>query len=69
MLTLVLWPACQALLAREQHVLMYCDLHSHSRSHNVFMYGVGEKRGGRRAAVARFPKVCDTWPLASCMRH
>lgn len=33
-------------LCDEVGVLMYCDMHAHSRKHNVFVYGCENKKGG-----------------------
>ena len=41
---------------------VYCDLHGHSKNHNVFMYGVGVKPS-RRAAVSKFVKAVAANPL------
>jgi len=30
-------------LARDREVVAYCDLHGHSRKHNVFVYGCNHK--------------------------
>lgn len=32
-------------LMEECGVVMYCDLHAHSRKHNIFIYGCENKRG------------------------
>lgn len=32
-------------LIEECGVVMYCDLHAHSRKHNVFIYGCENRRG------------------------
>lgn len=33
-------------LMEECGIAMYCDLHSHSRKHNIFIYGCESKRAG-----------------------
>lgn len=33
-------------LMEECGVAIYCDLHAHSRRHNIFIYGCESKRGG-----------------------
>ena len=35
----------ETLAASSRDVLMYCDLHAHSRSKNIFMYGCENRRG------------------------
>ncbi|KAM5170386.1 cytosolic carboxypeptidase 3 [Mantella aurantiaca] len=42
----------------EREILLYCDLHGHSRKQNVFMYGCkgsGVQNGGRRLSERLFP--------------
>ncbi|XP_068133658.1 cytosolic carboxypeptidase 3 isoform X2 [Hyperolius riggenbachi] len=42
----------------EREILLYCDLHGHSRKQNVFMYGCkgkGGQNGGRRLCERIFP--------------
>lgn len=35
---------------------LYCDLHAHSRKHNIFIYGCENRRGGdRRLQEQVFP--------------
>ncbi|XP_072529757.1 cytosolic carboxypeptidase 2-like [Salminus brasiliensis] len=43
-------------LCEERMVLMYCDLHGHSRKHNVFIYGCETPQKGLRLPLQRvFP--------------
>lgn len=37
-------------------VLMYCDMHAHSRKHNTFIYGCENKRGADKRLLEQvFP--------------
>lgn len=38
-------PKITIRLIEECGVVMYCDLHAHSRKHNVFIYGCENRRG------------------------
>lgn len=43
-------------LLEECGVALYCDLHAHSRKHNIFIYGCENRRGGdRRLQEQVFP--------------
>lgn len=43
-------------LLEECGVAMYCDLHAHSRKHNIFIYGCENRRGtDRRLQEQVFP--------------
>lgn len=42
-------------LTDEVGVLMYCDMHAHSRKHNVFVYGCENKKGDKRLSEQIFP--------------
>ncbi|XP_014675827.1 PREDICTED: cytosolic carboxypeptidase 2-like [Priapulus caudatus] len=37
------WGCCVERLRQEREVLMYCDLHGHSRNQNIFIYGCEDK--------------------------
>ncbi|XP_040201594.1 cytosolic carboxypeptidase 3 isoform X1 [Rana temporaria] len=44
----------------EREILLYCDLHGHSKKQNVFMYGCkgrGVQNGGRRLSERLFPFI------------
>ena len=53
--------------------MLYCDLHGHSRKHNVFMYGnntsSGEDTVGMGAARAFISERLFPWLMASTVRH
>ena len=53
----------QALAASEQMVL-FCDLHGHSRKRNIFMYGCENLKGPWRLHERVFPRL-----LADCCPH
>ena len=38
-------------LSQEREVLVYCDLHGHSRKQNIFMYGCDDRRGQGAAQI------------------
>ena len=42
-------PDCTCRLRAERDVVLFCDLHGHSRKHNVFIYGCDsmEDQGNR----------------------
>lgn len=42
-------------LSEEVGVLMYCDMHAHSRRHNVFVYGCETKKGDKKLSEQVFP--------------
>ncbi|EGD81298.1 hypothetical protein PTSG_11335 [Salpingoeca rosetta] len=45
-------------LARDRPVVMYCDLHGHSRKHNVFIYGCNNRTNPDRLLTERiFPLI------------
>ena len=41
----------------EREVVLYCDLHGHSRKMNVFMYGCENKDPGLRLQERVFPNM------------
>ena len=47
----------QTRLIEERPVLLYCDFHSHSRKHNIFIYGCEDKD------VNDFPLLEQVFPL------
>ncbi|XP_060530938.1 cytosolic carboxypeptidase Nna1-like isoform X2 [Cylas formicarius] len=59
-------------LLEECGVAMFCDLHAHSRKHNVFIYGCENRRGGdRRLQEQVFPlmlhkNTADKFSFESC---
>ncbi|XP_023311172.1 cytosolic carboxypeptidase Nna1-like isoform X2 [Anoplophora glabripennis] len=59
-------------LLEECGVAMYCDLHAHSRKHNIFIYGCENRRGGdRRLQEQVFPlmlhkNTADKFSFESC---
>lgn len=42
-------------LLEECGVALYCDLHAHSRKHNIFIYGCENRRGEKRLQEQVFP--------------
>lgn len=57
-------PACRfpqlmmQRLARDREVVVYCDLHGHSRLHNVFVYGCHNKTTPSRLLLEQvFPMI------------
>ena len=54
--------AKELIRAAGSRVQLYCDVHGHSKNHNVFMYGVGQTKA-RRALVTRFVKAVAANPL------
>ncbi|XP_076252419.1 cytosolic carboxypeptidase 2-like isoform X2 [Rhynchophorus ferrugineus] len=59
-------------LLEECGVALYCDLHAHSRKHNIFIYGCENRRGGdRRLQEQVFPlmlhkNTADKFSFESC---
>ncbi|XP_055304001.1 cytosolic carboxypeptidase Nna1-like [Sitodiplosis mosellana] len=59
-------------LTEELGVALYCDMHAHSRKHNVFIYGCENKRDpDKKLAEQIFPlmlhkNVCDKFSFESC---
>ncbi|XP_011501923.1 PREDICTED: cytosolic carboxypeptidase 2-like [Ceratosolen solmsi marchali] len=63
-------------LMEECGIALYCDLHAHSRKHNVFIYGCENKRGGCIGTLAEqvFPlmlhkNAADKFSFESCKFH
>lgn len=63
----VLHPVCSAVkklvrsFAKEREVILFCDLHGHSRRKNVFMYGnnIREEPHATRVFPYIMSKLCD----------
>ena len=57
-ISIYLYGAWSTRLMEEREVIVYCDLHGHSRKHNVFIYGC-ENRGNpqRRLRERIFPVI------------
>ncbi|XP_026476191.1 cytosolic carboxypeptidase 2-like [Ctenocephalides felis] len=59
-------------LMEECGVLMYCDMHAHSRKHNTFIYGCENKRGADKRLLEQvFPlmlhkNAADKFSFESC---
>mmetsp|Transcript_86716 Transcript_86716/g.260334 ORF Transcript_86716/g.260334 Transcript_86716/m.260334 type:complete len:496 (-) Transcript_86716:75-1562(-) len=51
-------------LAAQEQLLLFCDLHGHSRKRNIFMYGCENTRGPLRLRERVFPRL-----LADCCPH
>lgn len=52
---------------RERQILLYCDLHGHSRNKNVFIYGNNYLENPESTRLFPFvmSKVCDTFSYSS----
>ncbi|XP_076686785.1 cytosolic carboxypeptidase 2 [Andrena cerasifolii] len=63
-------------LLEECGVAIYCDLHAHSRKHNIFVYGCESKRAGPQARLSEqvFPlmvhkNAADKFSFENCKFH
>ncbi|XP_058798639.1 uncharacterized protein LOC131668464 [Phymastichus coffea] len=63
-------------LMEECGIAMYCDLHAHSRKHNIFIYGCESKRAGYPGKLAEqvFPlmlhkNAADKFSFENCKFH
>ncbi|XP_075131409.1 cytosolic carboxypeptidase 3 [Leptodactylus fuscus] len=55
----------------EREILLYCDLHGHSRKQNIFMYGCKGRGGGSRLCERVFPLLLskispDKFSFSAC---
>ncbi|KAI0231440.1 hypothetical protein LSAT2_018195 [Lamellibrachia satsuma] len=50
--------------SQEHEILVYCDLHGHSRKHNVFMYGCNRKDTNEDATEAILKERLFPWLMA-----
>ncbi|XP_046625270.1 cytosolic carboxypeptidase 2 [Neodiprion virginianus] len=63
-------------LMEECGIAIYCDLHAHSRRHNIFIYGCESKRGGSGGKLSEqvFPlmlhkNAADKFSFENCKFH
>lgn len=58
-----------AEFSKERELLLYVDLHGHSRKKNMFMYGSSEKNDTRyreRIFPYMLEKAADTFSFSDC---